>query len=423
MKNPLMPKVRPEVQAQFIKHCSTAKKQATWSNLSGKVKIATTTEECYQLFLTVVGMYRSYKLKDQKLPKQASVMQQRPGAKPVTKKNTSLPEPVTMNTRMFERLFNLTPESVALVMKDIIAKTINTEKELESLIEKIKNELFLINILVDHIRFNELFTEEYRDVLSYKDISENHILGRFTKPVRIETLARSYCTGANWTEKKYSYKQPAKDGQRNQNRSYKDCWENEKSFPPSVKEWLLQVKKARATLLSQDQNPLNAALSEAASATSNDIIAIEQCKVGTWTTLWDPTSMKTTCHPMVADLGTINGSKVLKEIYGSADISPHKRVVAFHMDLPNYFTVDQFEQTLSVVTHLATESFSCLIWGSQEQLRFVWNICERQFPEEDKLKIQNVVWLYAHEVTGKYTYCFLMHALKNSSTYVREKSI
>ena len=102
---------------------------------------------------------------------------------------------------------------------------------------------------------------------------------------------------------------------------------------------------------------------------------------------------------MLADLGDIAGSIHLKETYGSAEILPHKRVVAFHMDLPDTFLPEQFQHTLSVVTHLACESFSILIWVSPKQLAFVWELCEKFF-NSGKLKIQQVIWVYAMEPTG-----------------------
>jgi len=69
------------------------------------------------------------------------------------------------------------------------------------------------------------------------------------------------------------------------------------------------------------------------------------------------------------------------------------------MQLPETFLIEQFQQTLFVVTHLAAETFSCLIWGAMEQLRFVLEACESQFPDDNR-KIQQVIWLHSAEATG-----------------------
>jgi len=433
----LNPKVSQEVQLQFIKHCSTSKKTLTWNSLFGKLKIATTTEECYQLFLQVVAMYRAYKLKDQRKPKQALAQQQKPGAKPGVKKSIPVPDPPALNTRMFERLYNLPPDSVAIIMKDIIAKNINIDADLETLIEKIKNELFLINILLDHIRFTEQFDKEYEKVLTLKDITDDRVLGRHVQTGLIELMARNYIQSANWRDKKYSYKQPQRDGNRNMFRAYKDIWDNEKSFPPAIKEWLLKMKKTRASLL-QVGAPNDDA--EIADTLDKAIITFDHVLQKDWTDHWDSTISKTTCHPMFADLGSFTGATALKELYGSAKIQPHNRAVAFHMHLPDDFTSEQFQQTLSVVTHLATECFSCMIWGSAEQLRFVWDACESQFPENHK--IQHVIWLHAAEASGntsqqfcnarkKYKkslcfdvthLCYLLHAINNTDILIAKIS-
>ena len=263
---------------QFIKHCSSAKKTATWNSLSGKLKIATTTDSCYELVLQVVEMYSQYKLKGQ-VRKQTQVQQVKPGVKKTIKKALSVPAPPALNTRLFERLYNLPPEAVTLVMTDIIAKHINIDSDLTLLIDKIKAELFITNLLLDHIRFSELYDKEYEEVLTLSELSNHHVLGRLVKPSRIEQLARNYCTGGGWADKKYAYKIPQKDGQRLLTRTYKDAWDNENSFPPSIKDWILTVKRARAGLVIRNDSMVVA--SEA--GLNDEIVTIKDCKNSGWT--------------------------------------------------------------------------------------------------------------------------------------------